>query len=103
MQKASCAPKGYSRVRIGNHSTTLRSATAIPTTPSRLARATSARSPKKYPNIKVMVYLSVDLSGVGHPDWTLDDSHPQNVDKWGNNGLDAYRKVSNQKRFKGHL
>ncbi|CAN5790832.1 hypothetical protein BH23CHL8_BH23CHL8_09950 [soil metagenome] len=50
---------------------------------------------KKHPQIKAIIYLNVDLSGIGHPDWSLNTP--------GTQSHAAYAEIASQKRFKGRI
>ena len=52
-----------------------------------------SRAYRTYPRIRGMSYLNIDLSRVGHPDWSLYTPKPQ--------ALQAYASIANQYRFKG--
>jgi endoglucanase len=48
---------------------------------------------RRYPTIKAIVYLHVDLSYLGHPDWSLNTPNPD--------AYQAYYDVAKQRRFRG--
>jgi len=57
---------------------------------------------KKYPQIKAIVYLNVDLSKIGHPDWSL------NTPGWSasvgrSEAHQAYEWVADQRKFRGRI
>jgi hypothetical protein len=47
----------------------------------------------RFPGIKGVSYLNVDLRRIGHPDWSLNTPRP--------GAMDAYRSVVSQSRFQG--
>jgi hypothetical protein len=49
---------------------------------------------KRWPNVKAIVYLNVDLSSLGHPDWSL--ATPSGA-------YPAYKSIASKAKFKGHL
>ena len=48
----------------------------------------------KYPRVKGIVWLNVDLTRVGHPDWSLNSPNPQ--------ARQAYEEIVSKAKFKGH-
>jgi hypothetical protein len=47
----------------------------------------------RFPGIKGVSYLNVDLRSIGHPDWSLNTPRPE--------AMEAYRDVATQSRFQG--
>ncbi|MFV2063625.1 MAG: hypothetical protein ACC726_08945, partial [Chloroflexota bacterium] len=48
---------------------------------------------KKWPRIKMMVYLNQNLTNVGHPDWSLDTP----------GAMHAYKEIVSDPRFQGRF
>jgi hypothetical protein len=57
---------------------------------------------KKYPQIKAIIYLNVDLSDIGHPDWSL-DTPGWSASAGRSASHQAYEWVADQTRFRGKV
>jgi hypothetical protein len=57
---------------------------------------------KKFPQIKAIVYLNVDLSHIGHPDWSLNSPGPYtSADRSASHR--AYEVIADMARFRGRF